>query len=70
MYTNLYRNNNDERRFGEGLILVNVREFQTIAMHMSDDVRESNGKRFHVLIFPAQFNPLRYINDPLELEAD
>lgn len=44
IYANLYWNRDVERRYGEGVTSLSVRDFQTNVVHSSDDVRGSNEK--------------------------
>lgn len=63
MFTKLYADKNVEKRYGERLMSVSAKEFNTYAVHVSEDVMDSKEKRCHPWIAPAQFNLLRYINE-------
>lgn len=58
------------KRYGEGMMFVSVEEFQTYAVHIIDDLKDSDGKIHHSWILPALFDSLPTINDPLYLECD
>lgn len=62
MFTNLYGNKDLDCRYGEGMMFVSVKELHTYAVHISNDVKDSD-RRSHARIVPAEFNPLCLIND-------
>lgn len=70
MYTNLYGDKELEGRYGMGVKLVGVEEFQTYASHISSDVKDTNEKRFSTCIVAGMFNIFCYINDMPYLEGD
>lgn len=46
------------------------KDFQTYAVYLSDDLKDSNGKSYRACIVPVRFNPLHCINDQRYLEGD
>lgn len=63
MNTNLCTDNHIERRYGEGVMSVSVKYFQTHVMHISDDVKESHGESCHAWILSGKLNALCIVND-------
>lgn len=51
-------------------MFVNVKEFQTYAVHIINDVNYSDGSTHHVWIVPVQVNPLLFHSGPRYLEGD
>lgn len=52
------------------MMYVSLREFQKLAIHTSDDVKERKGRIHHSSIIPALFNVLHFLNYSKRLEAD
>lgn len=67
-YTSLYGDEDLYRRYGEEVLSMRVKELQTNAVYISDDVKNSNGEGCHALIVLQKVNPLRY-NDDLRIMA-
>lgn len=63
MYTKIYRNKGVEGGTGKREMSVNEEEFQTYAVHIRDEMEDSNWKSYHSWILPESFNSLRYNND-------
>lgn len=70
MYINLFGDKDVGRRYGEGVVSVSVEEFQAYAVHIFDDLENSNWKSFHVWTAPDKINSLRYTNDRRYFEGD
>lgn len=49
---------------------MSVKQSQRDGVHMSDDVKHSDGKRLHAWVVPARFSPLGYSNDLCYLGGD
>lgn len=64
MYTNLYPDKSLDSRYWSEVMSVSEKDFQTYAVHIRENVKDSNGRIHHTLIVAARFNPLRLINDP------
>lgn len=56
IYTSLYGKKDVVRRYEEGVMSVSVKEFQTCALHIFDDVKNSNWKSSHAWIVQGQLN--------------
>lgn len=56
-YANLYRDKHVDMMFGEGVMSVSIQEFQIYAVHVSDEVKDSNMKSCY-----AQIGPEKSIN--------
>lgn len=70
MYKNLHGDKDAERNYGKHMIYLNVKKFQTYAIHISDSMKDNNWKSGHAWIVPAKFNQLRHIKDLQYLEGD
>lgn len=57
------------RKYGDEAMSVRLKEFQTYAVHIRDDVNDSHGRSHHALIVPAILHPLPFTNDPQYLES-
>lgn len=68
MYTNPYADKNVEKRYGEEVMSVSAKEFETYNGHISDELKGTSGKSCHVFNTMAKFNYLCYINDWQYLE--
>lgn len=42
---------------------MSIRNFQTYAVHTSDEVKDGNGKTCYAWIVPAKLSAFRYINN-------
>lgn len=49
---------------------VPVKQFHSYIVHISDDVKDGNAKRYHACTVPVQLKPLHYANDPPYLKGD
>lgn len=49
---------------------MSAKEFQMHVLHVSNDVKDSNGNSCNALIVPAKFNPRRCVSDARHLEGD
>lgn len=70
VYANLYLDADADRRYGERVMLVSVKDIHKHAVYICDEVKNSIAKSHLAWIVPALFNPLLYINDPRYLEGD
>lgn len=70
LYVNLYGDKYLDRKYAERVISVSMRELHTYGIHISNDVKDSDGRSHHARIVPAWINPLRFIYDPRSLEGD
>lgn len=52
------------------MIFLKMKEFQTRAVHIFDDVKYSKRKKCHVWLVPALFNYFRHINELAYQEAE
>lgn len=57
-YTNLYGDKDFGTKYGEVAMSVRLNEFQIDAVHLSDGVKDSNGKSWNAWIITAQFTLL------------
>lgn len=69
-FTDLYREEEVEKRYVEGVTSLNMKEFRSCTVHISDDTKGSNGRSCHAWIVPAQFSALLKISDPRYLEGN
>lgn len=70
MYSNLYGHKEVERRHYEAVLSLRVGEFQTYDLHISDDMKGSNGKSCYACTLAAGFNAISYITDLLYQKGD
>lgn len=52
------------------MICLKGMEFQTYAVHIINDMKDSNGSANCAWIVPARFKPLRFIGNTQGLEGD
>lgn len=62
MYTNLYSHKGLERKYGEEMMSVSVKDFQTYAVPTNDRVRQTHEMPYDAWIVSVQFNRLRISN--------
>lgn len=53
-----------------GGLSVSVEDYHTYSFHISARAKYSDEDQHNARILPANFNPLRYINHPHNLEGD
>lgn len=70
MYANLYGDKDSDRRYGEGVMPVSVKEFQTHALHISDDVKNNDRWSHLAFIVSTRFNPMHINNNLRYLEVN
>lgn len=70
MYASLYGDRDMNRRYGEGVMYMSIKEFQRYPLHISDDVKGKDGRSNRAWTVTARFNPLHFINDNRQLEVD
>lgn len=56
IFPNLYGEKNLDRRYGEEVIFVSLKEIQKYAVHIGDDVKDSAGRELHACRVLAQLN--------------
>lgn len=70
MYANMYDDDDMDWGYESGIISVSLKNLQTYAVQISDDVKDSDRRSHHACIPTAVFDPLHHINDPQLLEGD
>lgn len=70
VYSNLSGKQQHHRTYGEGIMGVTVKEFETWAIQMDHPCRSLEGDGRAVWVVPATFWAVRYINDPRYLSGD
>lgn len=69
MYANVYGDKDLSRRCGEAVISVGLK-LHPYAVHISNDLKDSDGRSQRASIGPAQFNPQHFTSDPRKLEFE
>lgn len=70
MYTNFYEDKHVKRGYRKVVMSMSVNELQTRAVHISNQVKYSDGEGCCAWIVPIQVNPHCLINDLKSSEAD
>lgn len=70
MYTSMYSDKELDRSYGEGVMFESVKEFKTYSAHITDDVKNIDGRVHHAWIVPAVLNPQGFINDHRYVEDE
>lgn len=62
IYAKLYFAEDENKRYGDEMMSVSVKEFQMYAVPIINEVKGNAGGTCHASVVPLHFNPLRFIN--------